>query len=147
MIALDTNFLVYAHRSDNPFHAIARAALARLAASPLPFGVPVVCVHEFLAVSTNARIFKQPTPLALAFEQIEQLLAQPSARLLGPGARHLAVLRQISEPAALSGGQMHDARIAAICLEHGVHELWTADRDFKAFPQITCRGPLDLVRP
>ena len=36
----------------------------------------------------------------------------------------------------------HDARIAAICLSHGVRELWTADRDFGRFPDLRVRNPL-----
>ncbi len=145
MIALDTNFLVYAHRSDNPFHLIARTAIDRLVKGILPWGVPVVCVHEFLAVVTNPRIFKQPTPGSLAFEQIEVLLAQPGARLLMPTERHLAVLRQLAGVAQPIGAQYHDMRIAAICLENGVSTLWTADRDFSAYPQLLCQTPKDLV--
>ena len=146
MIALDTNFLVYAHRTDNPFHALARAAIGRLASGLLPWGVPVVCVHEFLAVVTNAKIFKQPTPSQLAFDQMEALLAVPTALLLLPGAQHLAVLRQISGAAGSQGAQFHDARIAAIALENGVSELWSADRDFRAFAQLKVRSPQDLVQ-
>ncbi|MEJ7726221.1 MAG: hypothetical protein WKH47_04295 [Actinomycetes bacterium] len=37
---------------------------------------------------------------------------------------------------------MHDARIAGICLAHGVTELWTADRDFSRFPGLRTRNPL-----
>jgi uncharacterized protein len=145
MIALDTNFLVYAHRSDNPFHLIARTAIARLTEGMLPWGVPVVCVHEFLAVVTNPKIFKQPTPRAAAFEQIEALLTQSGARLLMPTDRHLAVLRQLADTAQASGGQFHDARIVAICLENGITTLWTADRDFSSYPQLLCQSPQDLV--
>ncbi len=36
----------------------------------------------------------------------------------------------------------HDARIAAICLYHGVRELWSADRDFSRFAAIRVRNPL-----
>ena len=35
-----------------------------------------------------------------------------------------------------------DARIAAICLSHGVTELWTVDRDFSRFPDLRVRDPL-----
>ena len=145
MIALDTNFLVYAHRSDNPFHVIARTAIDRLAQGMLPWGVPVVCVHEFLAVVTNPKIFKQPTPRATAFAQMDALLAQSGARLLMPTAQHLAVLRQLAESGQTIGAQFHDARIAAICLENGVTTLWTADRDFSAYPQLMCLSPKELV--
>jgi predicted nucleic acid-binding protein len=37
---------------------------------------------------------------------------------------------------------VHDARIVAICLHHGVSELWTADRDFSRFPSLKTRNPL-----
>jgi uncharacterized protein len=42
----------------------------------------------------------------------------------------------------LKGPRIHDARIAALCLHHGVSELWSADRDFSAFPQLKVRNPL-----
>jgi uncharacterized protein len=145
MIALDTNFLVYAHRSDNPFHLIARTAIAKLAQGVLPWGVPVVCVHEFLAVVTNPKIFKQPTPSKLAFEQVQNLLALTTARLLLPTDQHLAVLAQISAQAKTVGAQFHDARVAALCIENGVRELWTADRDFRAYPQLATKSPQNMV--
>jgi uncharacterized protein len=145
MIALDTNFLVYAHRSDNPFHTIARTAIERLAQGALPWGVPVVCVHEFLAVVTNPKIFKQATPAKQAFAQIRNLLALPTARLLMPTNQHLDILQKLTEAAKTVGAQFHDARIAAICLENGATQLWTADRDFSAFPQLSSLSPQDLL--
>ena len=42
----------------------------------------------------------------------------------------------------ISGAAIHDARIAAICLDHGVDELWTCDRDFSRFPDLRTRNPL-----
>jgi predicted nucleic acid-binding protein len=40
------------------------------------------------------------------------------------------------------GPRIHDARIAALCIQHGVDEIWTADRDFSRFPGIKTRNPL-----
>jgi predicted nucleic acid-binding protein len=40
-----------------------------------------------------------------------------------------------------AGAQVHNARIAALCLAHGVRELWTHDRDFGRFPTLTVRNP------
>jgi hypothetical protein len=37
---------------------------------------------------------------------------------------------------------IHDARVAALCIHHGVQELWTADRDFLRFPGIKVVNPL-----
>ena len=40
------------------------------------------------------------------------------------------------------GPIVHDARIAAVCVAHGVEALLTRDRDFSMFPQLTTRDPL-----
>ena len=36
---------------------------------------------------------------------------------------------------------MHDARIAALCLHHGVTLLWSFDRDFSRFPGLKLSNP------
>jgi len=38
--------------------------------------------------------------------------------------------------AGLVGQAVHDAKIAAICLDHGVRALLTMDRDFSRFPGL-----------
>jgi hypothetical protein len=52
------------------------------------------------------------------------------------------VLAGLLETSGVAGAKVHDARIAALCLSHGVAELWTADRDFSRFPSLTTRNPL-----
>jgi len=42
----------------------------------------------------------------------------------------------------VTGPQVHDARVAALCRLHGVRELWTVDRDFSRFPGLAVRNPL-----
>jgi predicted nucleic acid-binding protein len=42
---------------------------------------------------------------------------------------------------------IHDARIAAICIQYGVSELWTADRDFSRFAGLKTRNPLIGQQP
>ena len=39
---------------------------------------------------------------------------------------------------------VHDARIAALCLYHGVRVLWSADRDFSRFPGLAVTNPLTV---
>jgi predicted nucleic acid-binding protein len=51
-------------------------------------------------------------------------------------------LSAVASPARTQGGAIHDARIAALCLYHGVTELWSADRDFTRFPTLAVRNPL-----
>ena len=41
-----------------------------------------------------------------------------------------------------TGEALHDAKIAALCLDHGVSELLTADRDFSRLPTLRVSTPL-----
>ena len=51
-------------------------------------------------------------------------------------------LRAVLAAGRVAGAQVHDARVAALCRRHGIRELWTADRDFSRFPDLTVRNPL-----
>jgi uncharacterized protein len=42
--------------------------------------------------------------------------------------------------AGTAGPAIHDAKIAAICVSHGVRELLTIDRDFTRFPALNTRS-------
>lgn len=139
MIALDTNILVYAHRPEMPFHERARKVITGLdiyAALPWP------CVHEFIAVVSNRRIFRQPTPARLAADAVAKLVETSQCRLIGEGDGYLDCLGLVVEESGVEGAMVHDARIAAICIHHGVAELWSADRDFSRFPRLKVRNPL-----
>lgn len=142
MIAVDTNLLVYAHRKDSQWHAAAEAAVRSLAEGAAPWGVPWPCLHEFLAIVTHPRIYAPPTPQTAATAQVEAWLASPTLVLLSEGPGYWDVLRALLKASKVSGGQVHDARIAALCLHHRVSELWTADRDFSRFSALTTRNPL-----
>ena len=142
MIALDTNLLVYAHREDSPWHDAAYDRIAKLAEGRTPWGIPWPCLHEFLAIVTHPRIYAPPTPLAGAIDQIEAWLESPSLVLLAEAYGYWPELRSALQEGRITGPQVHDARVAALCRFHGVRELWTADRDFSRFPGMTVRNPL-----
>ena len=69
-------------------------------------------------------------------------MRDPRLALLGEGPRHFTTLSELILAANSRGGAIHDARIAAICIDHGVTELWTSDRDFRRFPGLRLRNPL-----
>ncbi|HWA90559.1 MAG TPA: TA system VapC family ribonuclease toxin [Rhizomicrobium sp.] len=142
MIAVDTNILVYAHRADSPFHAAAGACLASLAEGAATWAIPWPCLHEFLAIATHPRIYAPPTPVAKALDQVDAWLESPTLRLLTESEEHWLALRGLIARAQVAGPKVHDARIAALCKEHGVRELWSADRDFGRFPQVRIVNPL-----
>jgi uncharacterized protein len=62
--------------------------------------------------------------------------------LLTESTAHWPQLRDLLESARVSGPLVHDARVAALCLQHGVKTLWTADRDFARFTQLQTVNPL-----
>ena len=142
MIAVDTNILVYAHREDSPFHEAAFLCVAELADGLASWAIPWPCLHEFLAVATHPRIYTPPTPLARALDQVEAWLASPTLVLLAETTEHWPILRALLEAGRVAGPQVHDARVAALCRQHGVRELWSADRDFSRFAGLATINPL-----
>ncbi|HKX07686.1 MAG TPA: TA system VapC family ribonuclease toxin [Stellaceae bacterium] len=142
MIAVDTNLLVYAHREDSPFHKAAFEQLGALAAGSASWAIPWPCLHEFLAIVTHPRIYAPPTPLPAALDQVDAWLESPSLVLLAESGDHWSVLRSLLVDARVTGPQVHDARVAALCRQHGVRELWSADRDFTRFPGLQTLNPV-----
>jgi toxin-antitoxin system PIN domain toxin len=142
MIAVDTNLLVYSHRPESLFHRAAKELIEQLRGGAGPWAIPWPCVHEFLCIVTHAGIFKTPASLAKAFASVDAWRAGGNVHLLGESDGYFEKLQEITSAAQLRGPRIHDARVAAICLHHGVSELWTADRDFSKFPQLRTRNPL-----
>lgn len=142
MIAVDTNLLIYAHREDNDFHLRARDLIDSLRHQTGPWAIPWPCLHEFIAIATQPNIYRPPSTLTESLGFIDSLLASPSLQLLAESPGYFDKLRQLATVARLKGPRIHDARIAALCLHHGVIELWSADRDFSSFPQLKLRNPL-----
>ena len=141
MIAVDTNILVYAHREDSPWHSAAVTCVTQLAEGPAPWAIPWPCVHEFLAVVTHPKIYRPPTPLGSAIEQVEAWIESPSVHLIAEMGNYWPALRSVLVSGQIVGPMTHDARVAAVCRQHGVAVLWSADRDFSRF------GGLDVVNP
>jgi len=142
LIAVDTNVLVYAHRADSPWHTRAAELVRELAEGPGAWAIPWPCLHEFLSIVTHARIYKPPSPLDVATSQVAAWLDSPGLTLLTESAEHWRSLREILEAGRIAGPKVHDARIAALCVQHGVRELWSADRDFSGMLGLVTRNPL-----
>ncbi len=142
MIAVDTNLLVYAHRVDSEWYDRASERLRELAEGTARWSIPWPCLHEFLAIVTHPRVFAVPTPLEAAVDQVAAWIESPSVVLLAEADDSFEQLRDLLIASRVTGPKVHDARIAALCLLHGVRELWTADRDFSRFPALATRNPL-----
>jgi uncharacterized protein len=142
VIAVDTNILVYAHREEMEWHTAADGAIRGLAGGRAAWAIPWPCIHEFLAIVTHPRIFDPPTPRTRAVEQVDAWIESPTLLLLGETGDHWKRMREILAAGRVAGPRVHDARIFALCLGHGIDELWSADRDFSRFTGVAVRNPL-----
>jgi hypothetical protein len=142
MIAVDTNVLVYAHRRESSMHEAADRVLRELAEGGRRWAIPWPCCYEFLSVVTNRRIWHgaESSPDE-AWAQLQAWTDSPSNRLIGETGGFPAILERFVCRPRVRGPVVHDARVAAICLAHGVEELLTRDRDFALFPEMKTRDP------
>ncbi len=142
MIAIETNVLVHAHRRESREHHAAYAVLLQAMKRPERWAIPWPCVAEFFSVVTNAKLWKgaESTP-AQAFKQLDVWTSAPSNVLLTETEDTFRHLSALALAGGIKGAAIHDARIAAICLSHGIEELLTADRDFSRFARLKTRNP------
>lgn len=142
MIAVDTNLLVHAHRREASLHQAAYREIANLAQSSNPWAICYHSLVEFYAVVTQSRIWKSASTPTQAFAQMHAWQESPTLRILTDVETSLEQLESLAKAGKVQGPMIHDARIAACCLSHGVRELWTVDRDFNRFPDLKVRNPL-----
>ena len=142
MIAVDANILIYAHRTESPFYKIASGRLRELAEGRSAWAIPWPCLHEFYGIVTHPNRYLPPSTPAQAAKQMSLWMGSPALRLIGETQSHWPTMQDLLIASDVKGSLVHDARIAAICVQHGVREFWTADRDFSRFPALNCRNPL-----
>lgn len=142
MIAVDTNVLVYAHRKEATEHDAAFEVVRELAESSDPWAIPWPCVYEFFSVVTSPKIWKNAASSPeQAWKQLEAWFAAPGLRLLAEPDDFAPALSEFLVRPRVRGGIVHDARVAAICVAHGVETLLTRDRDFSLFPELIIENP------
>jgi len=139
--ALDTNILVFSEIRSSPQHGRALEVLRECSEGAAAWAIPWPCVYEFLRLVTHPRVYHPPVPREVALNDLRAVLASPSLVLLSETARHGEVMDAVVRESGASGNLMHDAHIAALCVEHGVSELVTGDRDFRRFSGLTVVDP------
>lgn len=141
MRALDTNVLVFAEIRTSPHHERALAVLREMSEGAVAWALPWPCVYEFLRVVTHPRVYHPPVPIDVALQDLDAILASPSLMLLSETPRHAEVMNAVVRDSGVTGNLIHDAHIAALCLEHGISELVTGDRDFRRFSALRVFDP------
>ena len=106
MIAVDTNLLIYSHREESEFHAVARAAIDQLRHGHANWAIPWPCVHEFIGIVTHPKIYRPPTPLSVALATVETWHAAGNLLFIGESEGYLAKLKDLAIAAHLKGAGM-----------------------------------------
>ena len=116
--------------------------MKQLAEGEASWVIPWPCCYEFLSVVTNRRIWKDGASTQdQAWRQLEAWTGSPSMAFIGETDGFAAILERFVRRPHVVGGVVHDARIAAICVAHGVDALVGRDRDFSLFPELPLRDP------
>jgi toxin-antitoxin system PIN domain toxin len=142
MLLVDTNILVHAGNAQSPEHRRCADKLSDLARGTDALALTWPVIYEFLRVATHPRVFQRPLSFADSWAKVTALLSSPGCALLEQTANHMAVLEQCAaEVPRLRGNLVHDFHLAVLMREHGVTDILTLDRGFRAFPWVTIREP------
>lgn len=118
MILWDTQVLVHGFRSDSPFHATARARLAKALESEEPWYFLYDQARSFLKTVTNAQIFRIPSKLELAWEYIAVLEASVARRTAVQDDMTWGIFKHLSLVQAVTKTALPDLWLAATALRH-----------------------------
>jgi len=121
MIAIDTNLLIYAHRSGTREHRSARSAIETACGSAGGCAITLPSIAEFFSVVTHPAASGRPSSPGDAAAFLAAL-EEAGAIVLGPGP---ALSTRLVQTAA-----------------GGATELWTHDANFVKIPGLVIRDPL-----
>lgn len=138
----DVNVFVYAFRADVPHHIEYRTFLQDRLAGDEPVGVSEAVLSSVVRITTNHRIFVEPSSLRRALDFCDAVLAAPAAIPVRAGSRHWALFTGLCVDGGASGNLVPDAYLAALSLEQGA-TLVTSDRGLHRWPGVTIVHPLD----
>jgi len=142
LIAVDTNLLVYAHRTALPEHGAARQAIERAAGMPAGWGMSHASVAEFWSVVTHPAAAGRPSTGTEAAAYLSSLMREGGAQLWLPGPGFEERLLRLASDLDVRGPRIFDLQIALTAFEHGAREIWTHDRHFVPVPGLRVRDPL-----
>lgn len=141
MIALDTNLLIYAHRSATAEHGAAREAIEAALNSPGGCGITVPSVAEFFSIVTHPSASGRPSPPKSAVDFLASL-REAGVEELASGPAFAARLVQLAADMEVIGARIFDLQIGLCALDGGATQLWTHDGGFVKIPGLVIRDPL-----
>jgi len=141
MKLLDANLLLYAVNKDAPLHSKAKTWLETTLSGRETVAFSWNVILAFVRLTTRPGLFRNALCPERAFDLVADWLDQPSATVVNPGPRHLAILRGLLTALGTGGNLTSDAHLAALAIEQNA-ELCSCDADFACFAGLDWRNPL-----
>jgi uncharacterized protein len=143
MMLVDTNVMIYAHRRDSERHDDYRAWIQAMIDGPEPYAVSDFALTGMVRVVTNRKIYPAaPATIHEALAFAGSIRNQPHAQVVSPGIRFWDIFTRLCREANARAKLVPDAYLAALAIEHGC-EFVSTDRDFRRFPGLRVRHPLN----
>jgi len=142
VIAIDTNLLIYAHRSATPEHRPAQAAIEAACNSRTGCGIAAPTVAEFYSIVTHPAASGRPSSPEEAAAFLRSLQEDGGLAVWSQGAGFVDRLLQTAVDLDVRGVRVFDLQIALCALDGGATELWTHDARFVKVPGLRLRDPL-----
>lgn len=141
----DTNIWLRAVQRESPHHALAVNALAELLALGEAIFLTAQNLIEFWSVASRPiEANGLGWPIATVRQEIDRILMQ--FPLLDETPAVFEYWRQLVTDHQITGRRVHDARLVAMMLVHGVVHLLTFNSDdFRAFDEIVVVTPVQVV--
>ena len=135
MTLWDVNLLVYAFRSDSPYHEQVRNHIQRSRSDGESFLHCSVIASSFMRIVTNPRIFIHPSDLAEAWRFLEYVELDALSNHATIDSETYSLFKHLCLVTHAVGNAVPDAFLAAIALRYNARFV-TGDRDFTRFPGL-----------
>ncbi len=140
MQIVDANVLLYAVNERSEQHDDAKGWLDQALSGRETVGFTWIALLAFVRLTTHPAVFPEPLSIEDAAAIVRAWLAQPTAVVVEPTARHTDVLEGLLSDLGTAGNLVNDAHLAALALEHGA-DIVSFDADFSRFEGIRWRQP------
>ena len=141
MQCLDVNILIYAFREESPRHIEYQSWLDKARRGREIVAVPDIAASAMLRITTNARIFQQPSTILESVAFLDALFASPAIRRIRAGDAHWQHFIELCNEIDARANDVPDAFLGAYALENNA--TWvSADHGFARFKQLRWRHPL-----
>jgi predicted nucleic acid-binding protein len=142
MIALDTNLLIYAHRTDAVHHQRAKELINLVSGYSSGWGVSLPGIAEFWNNVTHPKYPGGPSSTAKASGFLNFLRQELSMQIFLPHNGFSDLLIKTAHKRKITAVHIFDLQIALIAKGNGASEIWTHDHKFIGLPGLKVVNPL-----